>query len=286
MLRLAEPRSEDAGVVERYERQLCLSMSGLARLLGPQLAKSVALTGSDPYFPTGTDVAVLFEARNRRCWRPSFGPDRAGGRPRPGGQAGSTARSTGWPTTASRSPDRGVSTYLARLDDAVVVTNSLYQLGRLAARAQGQVASRSPSCRSTSSSAPATAWATPKRRPLLFLSDATIRRWCGPRWRIADSRRTRDAAVLAELRPRNWTGWSRDGPARARLHRPALAGVGELALDARRRRLLDPGTLEFMTPIAEMPLDEVTQAEADAYRRWRDGYQRNWIGASTRSPCG
>lgn len=32
-----------------------------------------------------------------------------------------------------------------------------------------------------------------------MLSDATIRRWCGPQWRIADSRRTRAAAVLADL---------------------------------------------------------------------------------------
>ena len=31
-----------------------------------------------------------------------------------------------------------------------------------------------------------------------------------------------------------------------------------------------------MTPVGEMPLDEVSQAEADAYRAWRDGYQRNW----------
>ena len=34
---------------------------------------------------------------------------------------------------------------------------------------------------------------------LVFLSDATIRRWCGPQWRIATSRRTRDAAVVAEI---------------------------------------------------------------------------------------
>ena len=31
-----------------------------------------------------------------------------------------------------------------------------------------------------------------------------------------------------------------------------------------------------MTPIAEMPLEEVTKTEADAYQAWRDGYQRNW----------
>ena len=57
VLRLAEPRAEDAGVVARYERQLGLPMSTLARMLGPTLVKSVALTGSDPSFPLGTDVA-------------------------------------------------------------------------------------------------------------------------------------------------------------------------------------------------------------------------------------
>ena len=31
-----------------------------------------------------------------------------------------------------------------------------------------------------------------------------------------------------------------------------------------------------MTPIGEMPLDEVTQDEAQGYGFWRDGYQRNW----------
>jgi hypothetical protein len=36
------------------------------------------------------------------------------------------------------------------------------------------------------------------------------------------------------------------------------------------------GSLSFMTPIAEMPLEEVTKTEADAYQAWRDGYQRNW----------
>ena len=34
------------------------------------------------------------------------------------------------------------------------------------------------------------------------------------------------------------------------------------------------GTLAFQTPIVEIPLDEATQLEAQAYRAWRDGYQR------------
>ncbi len=62
VLRLAEPRAEDAGVVAQYEQQLGLPMSTLARMLGPTLVKSVALTGGDPSFPLGTDVAVLLES--------------------------------------------------------------------------------------------------------------------------------------------------------------------------------------------------------------------------------
>ena len=34
---------------------------------------------------------------------------------------------------------------------------------------------------------------------LLILSDATIRRWCSPKWRIAASRRTRVAAAMADI---------------------------------------------------------------------------------------
>ncbi|HVA48544.1 MAG TPA: hypothetical protein VNH11_19420 [Pirellulales bacterium] len=61
--RLMLSRSEDELMKQRYERQLCLPLSTLARLLGPTVIGSVALTGSDPYFFTGTDVAVVFECK-------------------------------------------------------------------------------------------------------------------------------------------------------------------------------------------------------------------------------
>ena len=51
---------------------------------------------------------------------------------------------------------------------------------------------------------------------------------------------------------------------------------GELTLEKWGVASATYGTLDFMTPIGEIPLDEVTKAEAEAYERWRDGYQRNW----------
>ena len=48
-------------VQARYERQLGVSMVDLARLSGSGLVKGMAVTGSDPYFVTGTDLAILLE---------------------------------------------------------------------------------------------------------------------------------------------------------------------------------------------------------------------------------
>ena len=42
-----EGRAEDAQSLQRYERQLCLPLSGMNWLLGPPAVRSVALTGSD-----------------------------------------------------------------------------------------------------------------------------------------------------------------------------------------------------------------------------------------------
>jgi len=64
VLQMFEPRSEDASSRDRYQNQLCLGLSDLSRLLGPQVVASAAFTGSDPFLRVGTDVAVLFEARN------------------------------------------------------------------------------------------------------------------------------------------------------------------------------------------------------------------------------
>ena len=51
---------------------------------------------------------------------------------------------------------------------------------------------------------------------------------------------------------------------------------GELTLLPAGVRSSTLGSLDFMTPIGEVPLDEATEAEANAYSAWRDGYQRNW----------
>jgi hypothetical protein len=276
VLRLAQPRSENANVVERYQRQLGLPMSDIARLLGPQFVKSVALTGSDPFFVTGTDLAVLFEAP-----QPAVLEELLIGRIGLAAAAVKEAKPVSGEVGGVKyrgflSPDRAMSSYVARLDQAIVVTNSLYQLGRLA-EAHGD-ASKSvvalPEFQFFRTRYPL---GDAEETALAFLSDATIRRWCGPQWRIADSRRTRARAVLAELQASQLDALVKGTVKPGLIHTdlPVLSG-GELMLSPAGVHSSTLGTLNFMTPIGEIPLDEVTQAEADAYERWRDGYQSNW----------
>jgi hypothetical protein len=182
----------------------------------------------------------------------------------------------GYRAMLSVAPGRRLSSYVARLNNVVVVTNSPYQLQRLAEVRSG----KSPAI----ASLPEYVFFRNRYRrgdadetALVFLSDATIRRWCGPKWRIASSRRTRDMAVLAELQASQADvlvrGSVKPGPIYTDL---ATASAGELSLAEQGVTSSTLGTLAFQTPIAEIPLDEVTALEAEAYGRWRDGYEQNW----------
>ncbi|HEX7449315.1 MAG TPA: hypothetical protein VF306_17300 [Pirellulales bacterium] len=276
LARLAVSRSEDELVRQRYERQLCLPLSDLARLLGPQVIGTVAVTGGDPYLFTGADVAVLFESKQPAALQTLLlgraalaAKDTPDARPISG-------EADGLAYSGFRSPDRRVCCYIAKLAGAVVVTNSPAQLSRLAAVGSG-------------AAKPLTSLDEYKffrqRYPrgdasetaLFFLSDPTIRRWCGPRWRIAASRRLRQAAVMSELTAefmdRLVSGEVKPGPIHTDL--PAASG-DELRLAVRQIVSEHNGTLAFQTPIIELPLDRVTQAERDAYENWRRGYQSNW----------
>ena len=58
-------QSRDDRLKERIEEQLCLKNTALAKLFGPAVIQSVAITGSDPYLREGSDITLLFDAKNK-----------------------------------------------------------------------------------------------------------------------------------------------------------------------------------------------------------------------------
>ena len=125
VLQLLEPRSEDANTRGRCQKQLCLELNDLSRLLGPQVIGSVALTGSDPYLRTGTDLGILFETKSPGLLKTYLFARQAAAQ-----QTNAVVKSVkgeieGVVYAGAVSPDRAVCSYVAALDEVVFVSNSL-----------------------------------------------------------------------------------------------------------------------------------------------------------------
>ncbi|MHC4788712.1 MAG: hypothetical protein ACYS8K_05835, partial [Planctomycetota bacterium] len=201
VLRLLDVRSEDARTHERYERQLGLSTDALSRLLGPQVIRSVALSGSDPFLRTGSDLAILFEAVDTAALRALIDARLTVALQGNPGARELKGEIDGIPYAGARSEDRALCSYVSTLGGAVVVTNSPEQLRRLVAVWNG----KEPSLASLPEYTffrDRYARGDAAETALLLVPDAAIRRWCGPVWRIGASRRTRAAAFMADLQAR------------------------------------------------------------------------------------
>jgi hypothetical protein len=178
--------------------------------------------------------------------------------------------------TGLRSPDRRVCSYLCLLDKIVVVANSPAQLQRIlqvhksAERSLAQV----PEYTFFRNRYPRGA---ENELAFLILTDQTIRRWCGPKWRIATSRRTRAAAVLSDIQARNAESIVRGKVQPADVPSEFwITDDEKFSLTASGATSSQFGGLQFQTPIGELEFDQVTADEARLYSRWRDAYQQNW----------
>jgi hypothetical protein len=170
----------------------------------------------------------------------------------------------------SVSPDRRVCAYLAQIGAVVVVTNSLAQLERLAQVASGAA----PSMASTQDYT-FMHERHGKDQAELIVPDAALRRWCSARSRIGDARRLKVLAALQDLQCEYMAGKASKIPEVPAAWQQSL---GKISVGP--SGVCSPlwGTVPFLIPIAELPLDQVTQEEANNYERFRSFYQRQWNG--------
>lgn len=267
---ISATQSVDARLTDRYVKQLAIPAAQLGKLLPASLVTGVAVTGSDLYYDTGTDVAVLF-ATNRPAvvkqllfagW-----PAMIAANP----DAVESAETIGEiKCRALRTPDRRVCAYLCEVPGAILLTNSPAQVRRMAAR---------PANAPTLDSLPEYTFFRDRYRrgeadetAFALLSDEAIRRWCSPRWRIGHQRRIRTGALLADAQAKYLTSMVAGVKPRT-VDEP---GLGPIEIGTRGVSSAIHGTRLFQTPIAEVEIEEVSTVEAQAYERWRDSYQQNW----------
>lgn len=277
MVQWFEPASRRTDVADFYQHQLGLPINFVTRQLGGQLIDEIALTGSDPYFRTGTDLAVLLKSNSATTLHASLKTQIVTSAIQDD-LTQSTIRIAGRTVFANVTTDRRISSYLVRVDDTVIVSNSLAQVERILSTADEETASMGVldeykffRQRYQKNNRDETA--------LVIVTDAAIRKWCGPKWRISASRRTLARAVLADQTAVHLESLlDGDSPQSAIEPDASVYDAGRMTLTSRAVVSDTFGTMQFQTPILEMDLRTATKSEVDRYGVWRNRYQRRWRG--------
>ncbi len=271
-----EGRAEDSGTQRLYERQLGLPLGLLARKFGTQFVDQIALTGGDLYFRSGTDVAILFAPKDLEALSSLLAAQRA----LSASEGSGVQRVEGVIEEVSYQgfvdDSRSICNYQATVGEVIVVTNSLNQLRRII-EVHAKRLPRLADLKEYRAMRHRYPQGVENETAFIHVSDPTLRRWASARWRIGTSRRTIETNKLAALNA-NLIHWRSMGaePTREELQEADRPLSQEYVVEADGVRHQIYGNAEFLTPIGELDLQQVTQSEAISYERWLRTYQGKW----------
>jgi len=258
-------RGQYAKLANRYQQQMGIL---LPEMVAEQLpVESVAITGGDPFLPSGSDVTVLFETKEPKLLFDSLDALIQVQAQLHGAEAQTDLAFQTTTARAYTTLDRSFSSIVFLGDNYVAVTNSPMQFKRLSQVSTGEIEALG-----TTDEFKFFRQRYPKKdvtNGFVFLSDATIRRWSGPEFRVGASRRVRAAAVLGEAQAQIIAG---ETPSDTYSEL-----VGALEIENQTAQSPIYNTLAFLTPISELEITTVTPSEKQAYERWRRGYESGWV---------
>ncbi len=272
-----EPQSRSTDSFAFYQQQMGLSLNFASRQLGSVLVSELAITGSDPYFRTGTDVALLMRSEQLDVLYEAIVTQSAVSAKQFAHSQQTETSFEGVKISHWQTKDRHFSCNIAKLPGTVVVSNSTHQLHQVILASLNKY-SRMHDADEYKFFRYRYPRQTKSDKALLVVTDAAIRRWCGPQWRISASQRTRARANIAELTAQNFDALARGNVQKeeAIVANAALADMGATTLSPRGIHSERYGTLEFQTPIAELDLQYASLAEVSLYENWRRRYQSRW----------
>jgi hypothetical protein len=289
-------QSIDYNNSERFQQQIAVGESKLARVMGPTVIRDVAIIGLDMYMRDGPSMGIMFQANNNMLLSRNLNGQRQDAKAKHERAKEETVRIAGHDVSLIASPDRRLRTYYVVDGDFHLVANSRRLIERFLETGAGN--------QSLASLAEfeETRAAMPLKRDdtiFLFVSSACLENLAGPHYRIELDRRLRsigemralqlarlaanterngattiDELIAAELLPQNF-GRRADGSELQLVSSPANGSTpqnqpgGSLASFRDSRRGI-PG---WMTPIPDMPIDGITRTEANRYADFRRGLE-------------
>jgi hypothetical protein len=286
LLNMYSLSARDSRVKERLERQLLLQTNPQLDGFYNLVVSELAVTGSDPFLREGSDVTVLFGLRNTLLFKNHIAGARTNAVAADSSAAVSSEQRRSWTIEGLSTPDRRIASFVAIGEGFAAVSNSIVALRQVLDVHDDPIRSLGTASdfRYMRSIYP---YDEAREDAFLYLSDGFVRRVVSPRLKIGEARRVRCAVSLQ-------TAAFGDLLFRTEMRRPP-AGLDELLeskyLDAASLRCPDGGRyrieggiaycsihnrLTAMTPNLELRLDAVAENEAEAYRQFREGYDRYW----------
>jgi hypothetical protein len=284
LLRQVEPEGKDFHIREKLTRQLCLEESWLSKMFGDRVVGSMAFSGSDPFLKEGTDFTLLFTLKDPASFRKQiqkhYDAARSRGAVRSQFSVGSTR------VMAAVSPDRRVSSYAAIRGNIAVVSTSRIALEQALAVADGKL----PGLASSEDfryMRTIYAQGAKEEDVFVYLSDPYIRQLVGPRAKIGEARRLRCSGNLTLIaNARLWfKAEQHREPTYAELAKGGYLGKQGIVCPDSGHYEFDPqgevhcslhNRTGWLTPVAEVPLTQVTPSEANEYRTFVSNYNRYW----------
>jgi hypothetical protein len=284
-----EVSSRDFDLKGRYEKQLCIRQTALSKTLGPAIIRGLAVAGSDFYLREGSDVSVIFHVRQRDLFLAAVEPFLQEARTAFGKELRQEKTEYNKVTIESYvSPLREVSLHRASVGEFVIYSNSPVAIRRIL---DTQAGKRNAIADSLDFQYMRTIFRADDRSEdgFVFLPDAFIRRQVGPADRIKEKRRLEALASLYLLtHGALFSAWDTGklpddlltllSRASLNAEQIVLPEGKSVRWDSEHRLAVSDAynTIQFLTPLIELPIERITDAERSEYRRFRTDYLNNW----------
>ncbi|MEM7158439.1 MAG: hypothetical protein AAF799_36710 [Myxococcota bacterium] len=279
-----EERAEVRDLSGRYQKQLGLRRTGLAKALGHTVVKRLAIVGSDPYLREGSDVTFIFELHNAAIFESELKRHLDGYRGEIPGIVDSTLEHGAHEIAVHRDPAGIVRQHRATVGDLAIVSNSPGAIRAVLDAIDGTA----PRLSEDQDLAYMLARDPGAHEGFVFLGDRFIAQVVGPRQKVLAARRQQAlAALLTPGYAALLYGWL-EGKAPADAEALIASGLldrDELRHDDGEAIAFEPGgtarsswgSPAALTPLIDLPAPTtVTEAERDAYATFARGYQNYW----------
>ncbi len=272
---------------ERFQKQIAVGESKLARVMGAAVVRDVAIIGLDTYLRDGASMGILFQANNNLLLSRNLGGQRQDAKTQAKDAKEETLQIAGHDVSYIFTPDGRIRSYYVTDGDFHLVANSRKLVERFLAAGAGQ---NSLAASHEFQQARAAMPLDRNDTIFLFVPRAFFENLAGPHYRIelerrlrsigeiramklaslaanveANGARTIEELIAAQLLPEGF-GQHADGS--------RIMAAASRPSDARYADSLrgEPG---WMVPVADMAVENVTESEAQRFASFRQEIDSN-----------